>query len=97
LSLFCCFSCRGCFCLSGRLRKELFEILEKIRGGIEEMCNLRVDVLDWLRLALVGLKDFKELFVDFWSFLKSVLVRELAQKLRLRFVYSKISQKSRKP
>jgi hypothetical protein len=59
--------------LSGRFREELLEVFKKIGSGVEEVCYLRVDVLDWFRLALIGLKDLKELFIDLWSILESVL------------------------
>jgi hypothetical protein len=79
LSFFRGFSCCSRFGLSSGFREELLKIFEKVGCGIEEMCNLRVDVLDWLRLALVGLKDLKELLIDLWSILEPVLLIELVQ------------------
>jgi hypothetical protein len=79
LSLFRCFGRCCSFCLSGRFREELLEVFEKIGSGVEEMCNLRIDVLDRLRLALIGLKDLKKLFIDLWSILESVLFSESAK------------------
>jgi hypothetical protein len=86
LSFFRRFGRRCSFCLSSGLWKELFEIFKQIRSGIEEMRNLRVNVLDWFRFALVGLKNLKELFIDLWSILKSVLRIKLANVSDFEFV-----------
>jgi hypothetical protein len=73
LGFFHCFCGSSSFGLSGRFRKELFEVFEKIRGSVEKSSNLCVNVLNGLGFALVGLKNFEKLFVDFWSVLETIL------------------------
>jgi hypothetical protein len=40
---------------------------------MKQLCDLRVDVLYRFRLALIGLEDFEELFVDLGLLCKSIL------------------------
>lgn len=57
-------------------RKELFEVLEKIRRRVEEDCDLSVDILYRFRLSLVCLEYFEELFVNFRGIGEAVLQTE---------------------
>jgi hypothetical protein len=59
--------------LCGRLGEKLLEVFEKIRGGVEEAGDLRIDVLDGFLLALICLENFEELLVDFGFILEAVL------------------------
>ena len=61
------------FRLCGGLWQELFEVFQKIRSRIEELRYLRIHVLDGLRLLLICLEYFKELFVDFGLRRKAIL------------------------
>lgn len=62
--------------LSCRLGEELLEIFQQIGGGVEEGCNLRINVLNRLLLSLVGLKDFEKLLVYLGLVLEAVLSGE---------------------
>ena len=58
---------------SSRIGKELLEVLKKICGVVEQVRNLGINVLDGLRVPLISLENFKELFVDLWFILEPVL------------------------
>ncbi len=66
---------RSCTVLvgGGGLGEKLLEIFKKIGRCAEETGDLGVDLLYWFGLALVGLEDLKELFVDFGFVLETVL------------------------
>jgi hypothetical protein len=84
LGFFRGFRCGCSFCLSSRFWEELFEVFEQIRSSIEEMRDLRVDVLYRLRFALIGLKNLEKLFIDLWSILESILTIELVNIFKSR-------------
>lgn len=63
--------------------KELLEVLEEIGGSVEEGGNLRINIRNCLGLPLVGLENFKELFVDLWLFLEAVLESSHRQDIRV--------------
>lgn len=54
------------FSVGGGLGQELLEVFEEVWRSLEEMRDLRIDVLYGFGLALVGLEDFEELLVDVW-------------------------------
>ena len=69
--------CSGGFSLCSRFRQELLEVLKKIGCGVEQGCNLSVDVLYWFRLPLICLQDLKKLLINLWLVLEAVLARLL--------------------
>ena len=75
------------FGLCRRLWEELFEVFEKIRCRTEQLSDLRIDILNRLRLALVGLQDLKKLLVDLWLRSKTVLIHMLVM---LRKPFTKV-------
>ena len=86
LGFFRGFGCCCSFGLSSGFWEELFEVFKQIRSSVEEMRDLRVDILYWLRFALIGLQNLEELFVDLWSILESVLPNKLANMFKVEFV-----------
>jgi hypothetical protein len=65
------------FGVSSGLGQELFEVLQQIRRSVEEVGDLRVDVLNGFGFSLISLKNLEKLLVDFRLLGESVLSRKL--------------------
>jgi hypothetical protein len=65
--------------LSSRFWQKLLEIFQQIWSATEQVGDLRIYVLNRLRLALVCLEDFEKLFVNIWLLGKPILIKRSAK------------------